>query len=109
MSNAKLLRKIANYIVRRLRQIAPRDTGNLADNAIRSIKISKNKIEISVDGAPPDIGIAPYMPYTNEPWISPKWNGKKNLNEHWWNDAIVLILQEVAQIYGGTLTNDAKA
>ena len=29
-----------------------------------------------------------YMPYTNEKWISPKWRGAKNPNEHWFDEAI---------------------
>lgn len=29
-----------------------------------------------------------YMPYTNERWISPRWKGKKNPNEDWWDNAI---------------------
>ena len=29
-----------------------------------------------------------YMPYTNERWISPRWKGKANPNEHWWDEAI---------------------
>ena len=29
-----------------------------------------------------------YMPYTNERWISPKWHGKKNPNEDWFDEAI---------------------
>ena len=23
------------------------------------------------------------MPYTNEPWVADRWNGKKNKNEGW--------------------------
>ena len=30
---------------------------------------------------------APYTVYTNEAWISPKWNGKQNPNEMWIQDA----------------------
>ena len=29
-----------------------------------------------------------YMPYTNEKWISPRWHGKQNPNEDWWDKAI---------------------
>lgn len=29
-----------------------------------------------------------YMPYTNERWISPRWKGKKNPNERWFDEAI---------------------
>lgn len=54
-------------------------TGNLAFNALR-YEIRDGAVEVYVDER-----IAPYMPYTNEPWISPYWNGKKNPNEGWWN------------------------
>jgi hypothetical protein len=60
----------------------------------------EDKIEIYVS-----LPKAPYMPYTNEPWVSPKWNGKPNPNEAWWNDAIVLIMEELAKMLGGKLTN----
>ena len=100
MNKHELLLKIADYILKRLREFAPKDTGNLAFNSLISVSVAEDKIEIYVDPK-----IAEYMPYTNEPWISPKWNGKNNPNEFWWNDAIVLILHEVAQVFGGTLTN----
>lgn len=46
-------------------------------------------------------GIAPYMPYTNEEWVSPKWNGAKNPNEGWWNDTIEFIVQYIGKRLGG--------
>lgn len=52
--------------------------GNLAFNALR-IKIIEDTVDIYVDK-----NVAPYVVYTNEPWISPRWNGKKNPNEGWW-------------------------
>lgn len=54
-------------------------SGNLAYNALR-YDIRDGAIEVYVNES-----IAPYMPYTNEPWLSPRWNGKKNPNEEWWN------------------------
>ena len=65
----------------RVKKWVPRDTGNLADNAIQfNVYYNGGLIDISVNPY-----IAPYMPYTNEPWLSPKWNGKKNPNEGWWD------------------------
>ena len=62
----------------RTRLHIPWDTGNLATNALRyHIEGSEFIIEVNEE-------IAPYMVYTNEPWISPVWNGKKNPNEGWW-------------------------
>lgn len=91
----KIATKISNYIIKRIKDFAPVDTGNLKFNAIVKVKESNNKIVIYVDKK-----IAPYMPYTNEPWISDKWNGKKNPNEAWWNDAFDTIIKEVQEKFG---------
>lgn len=66
-------------IVEALRkELVPYDKGNLALNALK-YEITGDTIDISVDES-----IAPYMPYTNEPWFSDKWHGKQNPNEGWW-------------------------
>lgn len=59
-------------------EYVPRDTGNLAYNAL-VYEVQGDQFIVRVDPA-----IAPYVPYTNEPWLSPKWNGKPNPNEGWW-------------------------
>ena len=67
---------------------SPIRTGNLRYNAIRIVFVSSNECHIYVDGEIENgekKGIAPYMVFTNEPWISPKWKGKKNPNEGWWD------------------------
>jgi hypothetical protein len=79
-----------------IRERCPRDTGNLADHGVKFIWEDKDTFTIYVDE-----GEAPYMPYTNEPWISPKWNGKKNPNEAWWQDAIRLCAEHLKQKYKG--------
>ena len=61
---------------------SPYRTGNLRINAIKSERISSHEYKIYVDN-----GVAPYMPYTNEKWVSPRWNGKQNPNENWWDRA----------------------
>lgn len=58
----------------------PWDTGNMATNALK-YEIIGNELHIYVDEE-----IAPYVPFTNEPWVSPKWNGKTNPNEGWWEE-----------------------
>ena len=88
--------RICMELVGTIRKRAPRDTGNLADNGVRFRWIDEETFEIYVDES-----IAPYMPYTNEPWISPKWNGKKNPNEAWWQDAIELCKQHLFNAYDG--------
>ncbi len=54
-------------------------TGNMARNALK-YKIEGNLVDVYIDPA-----VAPYCYYTDEPWTSPKWKGKKNPNEGWWD------------------------
>lgn len=79
--------KVCNEAVLFIRKRAPIDTGNLRYNAIQFRYVSPTQIEIFVSGDGTS-GIAPYMPFTNEPWIAPRWNDKKNPNEGWWQKAI---------------------
>lgn len=74
--------KLTDKIVEQIRSIAPVDTGILKYDAIRFEFLDKNTCRIYVDE-----NIVPYMPYTNEPWLSPRWHGKKNPNEGWWGRA----------------------
>ena len=74
---------------------APKDTWNLAVNALKLEKTAKG-YRIYVDPA-----IAPYMVYTEEPWISPYWRGKKNPNEGWFRDVAKAVAEEIARIFGG--------
>ena len=84
-----------------IKRFSPIDSGNLRRNAIKLDFISPTKIKITVDTT-----VAPYMPYTNEPWTSPKWNGKKNPNEHWWNDTVELLVRHIAEQYKGVVTKN---
>ena len=61
------------------------------DHAVKKSKGKKKRAD----------GIAPYMPYTNETWLSPRWNGKQNPNEGWWNDSIEFIVQYIGKRLGG--------
>lgn len=84
--------------VEEFRKLAPRKTGNLAYHAITMEFTNAKECHIYVDEA-----IAPYMPFTNEPWISPKWNGKQNPNEAWWQTACEYIMYVVKDLLGGEL------
>lgn len=90
--------RVCMELVKIIRERAPRDTGNLADNGVRYVWEDEETFTIYIDES-----IAPYMPYTNEPWISPKWNGKKNPNEAWWQDAINLCIEHFTNVYKGEL------
>ena len=89
---------LCSRCVEELRKLAPKDTGNLAYNAIKFEFPDTNTCKIIVDEA-----IAPYMPYTNEPWIAERWHGKKNPNEKWFDNAAEKIAQLFAQLSRGEL------
>lgn len=75
-------------------------TGNMAFNALR-YEEEGNSFVIFIDDS-----IAPYVPYTNEPWLSPKWNGKKNPNEGWWQRFCAEFARRFAAELKGEIKND---
>lgn len=86
-----------------LRSKTPYDTGNLRTHGVTLKRVANNVWEIYVDES-----AAPYMPYTNEPWISPKWNGKQNPNEGWWNRVCEEVMKRMARILGAQLEKGEK-
>ena len=78
-------------------------TGNLMTHGVQFEDKGNGVWEIWVDGEPPDIGQAPYMPYTTEPWISPRWHGKKNPNEGWWDRVAKEVIDLIATRLGGNV------
>lgn len=99
MNGNTLLMTTENACVYAFKPRTPRDTGNLRHNATRVIMVDENTTKIYVDAA-----IAPYVVYTNEPWISPYWKGKKNPNQWWFEAATLAVAQYIATTLGGTLT-----
>lgn len=95
MTNADFA-AMCELVTEELRDLAPYDTGNLALNAIRLEFTSSREARIYVDES-----IAPYMPYTNEPWLAERWHGKKNPNEGWFDAAVQLIAELVADLSEG--------
>lgn len=90
--------------VEELRRLCPKDTGNLAYNAIRYKWEDPDTFQIWIDES-----IAPYMPYTNEPWKSPFWRGKKNPNEGWFDRATEFIVNHIAREFKGEISHDTVA
>lgn len=89
---------IAISIVEEMRdEYVPRDTGNMAYMALQ-YEIQNGILAITINPA-----IAPYVPYTNEPWISPKWNGKKNPNEGWWDRFVAEFTKRLANKLKGVI------
>lgn len=81
-----------------LRDRAPKRTGNLAYNGVRLVFVSKKEALLYVDET-----VAPYMPYTNEPWLAERWHGKQNPNEGWFDRAADGIAQMLNRLAGGKL------
>lgn len=73
--------------VEQLKARSPIKTGNLRYNAIKVRKIADGTWKIYVDEA-----IAPYMVYTNEPWVK---RPGKNPNEGWFDRAVEIIMNTV--------------
>ena len=117
MIDKRMFDKVFLEAIEQLRKQAPKKTGNLRYNAIKYKWLSDTRFEIYVDvgdttafvsGEPYLKGQAPYMPFTNEEWISPRWNGKKNPNQDWWNKAIELVIKFIAKRLGGLLEKGNK-
>lgn len=64
-----------------VRYRAPKKTGNLSETVGGENKDGVRKVWVG--GAR-----APYMKFTNEKWVSPRWHGKKNPNERWFQNAV---------------------
>lgn len=75
---------------------SPYKTGNLRLNAIRFEMVGYNTCKIYIDDV-----IAPYVYYTNEKWVSPRWNGRQNPNEGWVERAIEETLEQISREYKG--------
>lgn len=89
---------MCEQIVERFRGFVPIDTGNLRYNAVKIEFPTPQECHIYVDEV-----LAPYMPFTNEPWLSKKWHGKNNPNEHWWEDTCKFFIETIAQELKGEL------
>lgn len=82
-----------------VRDRCPVDTGNLRDNGIQFAKTGENEFTISIGGSN-----APYAVYTNEKWMSPRWRGKPNPNEHWIDNAVEDVVDMICERTGGKLS-----
>lgn len=109
-----------------MRNNVPEDTGNMKYNATKLESRGKNTWRIYIDTGPKGMsaeegkrsGVAPYAPYTNEPWdikIIQQGTFRKgetrtvvrtwvNPNEGWWNRAAESGIQLIAKELGGKLT-----
>lgn len=79
---------------------APKDTGNLSINAIKSV-YEDGVWQVVIGGE-----LAPYAVYTNDPWVSPHWKGATNPNENWIQNAIEAVRPAIIGIFEGTYTEE---
>lgn len=102
--------QIVRALLKDIRSKTPIDTGNLRASTV-SKRVNSNTWEIYVNaGDGPyvkyDRGLAPYVPFVNEPWVSSYWRGKVNPNQGYWNRAVEGAIQRLAKMTGGTLEDD---
>lgn len=79
----------------RQQTFVPYDTGNLKFNAIKGIWVGENQYRIYIDET-----VAPYVFFTNEPWVERKGT---NPNENWVEKMVDYIAQYIAQRTGGKI------
>lgn len=100
-SLADRLYNAANFVKLSLQAYAPVDTGNMALNSIRVEQRGPYDFVVIVGGEP-----APYAPATNQPWTSPRWNGRKNPNEGWVNDCLRSISSTIKSMMEGRISQE---
>lgn len=69
----------------------PRRSGRLKESF--KYNINDNGWEITTD--------IYYMPFTNEPWVSPRWKGRQNPNLKWFDENAEYIAKMIARHTGG--------
>ena len=97
---ADKLEQVALYLKSMLIVNCPKDTTNLSRNILLQY-VSKDKIRIVIGNENAD-----YAVFTNEPWISDKWNGKKNPNEGWVNKTIMEAQLMIQQLMSGEIPEE---
>ncbi len=73
MLNEAELKYLKMLVLTEFLENCPVDTGELLNSI--SIEDTEGGFNLTID--------APHTVYTEEAWISPKWNGKTNPNEKW--------------------------
>lgn len=72
-------------------------TGNMAFQSFQYVKTNREML-VYIDQS-----IAPYVHYTNEPWIAAFWGGRKNPNEGWWQRFVDEFTRRLTAELGGEL------
>lgn len=80
------------------RVLIPIDTGNLRYNSFKIEPLGNMRWKVFIDDK-----VAPYAPYVNEKWISPKWHGKQNPNEGFWKKVFEFIANQISSATNGQI------
>ena len=100
LANINRLEQVAEYLKMLLKVNCPKDTTNLSRSInIQYVEEGKARIVIGHEDAD-------YAIYTNEPWTSDKWGGKKNPNEGWIEETIAQATPMIQQIMSGEMSVD---
>jgi hypothetical protein len=89
VDESSLLRLLRDMLVQAAPNVKRQSTGALRN----SIRIEGSSVVIGG-------GIVNYAVYTNEPWISPRWRGRRNPNEGWVDAVVNQAIAMFAQRYG---------
>lgn len=81
------------FLAAYLRLKAPIDTGNLTQFGVGVVYKRPDLIQVVIGNE-----LADYAIYTNEPWLSPRWRGRKNPNEGWIQRALAEALPTMKSI-----------
>ena len=73
-------------------------TGNMAFHAAKIEFPYRGLCKIYIDEE-----VAPYVPFTNEKWISPKWKKHKNPNEGWFGRATYAVAKTLSLRFHGAI------
>lgn len=87
---------LCNNVFDIVRKNAPYDTGNLRIDAATMVYEDDNTCRIYIDE-----NIAPYMPFTNEPWVSSYWKGLQNPNLYWFDNCATVAMMYLARALNG--------
>lgn len=87
-------------VYKMLQENCPYDTGNLHNNIKMEFNGLGNECHIYIDD-----DTVPYMPYTNEPWISAYWKGRQNPNLYWFDRVAFRAMREIEKMTGSVAKN----
>lgn len=86
-----------------VRWFIPVDTRNMQSNSFKIEPLGNMRWKAFIDQK-----IAPYAPYVNEKWVSPKWHGRQNPNEGFWKEVFIMLADMISAATNGKITWSIK-